>query len=165
MSGSWPNGDIAPVPAGSDIQTDFNFSFDKWPPSANLPPGVRPPGIPDWVFEIPYHYIYVRIAHAVLAASAFLLWFPVGGIIIRVWNHPQIVWIHAVFQGLGMAVFVAAAGMGIWMAKNIHEVSGSIFMTEREKWRWEGGRTSEDTSMTARRKKGIRKRLTSAPRD
>lgn len=72
--------------------------------------------------EIPYHYSHVRIAHAVLAASAFLVWFPLGGIIIRVWDHRDIVWIHAVMQAVGLALFVAAAGMGIWMGNTIHEV-------------------------------------------
>lgn len=73
----------------------------------------------------------MRIAHAVLAASAFLVFFPVGGVIIRIWDprverYSYIVWIHAVLQGVGYVLFTAAAGMGIYMAKHLHAVSGDF---------------------------------------
>jgi hypothetical protein len=73
----------------------------------------------------------MRIAHAALAASAFLVFFPIGGVIIRIWDprverYSYIVWIHAVLQGVGYVLFTAAAGMGIYMAKHLHAVSGDF---------------------------------------
>jgi hypothetical protein len=75
--------------------------------------------------------IPMRIAHAALAASAFSLFFPIGGVIIRMFDprierYSYIVWIHAVLQGVGYVLFTAAAGMGIYMAKHLHAVSGNF---------------------------------------
>ncbi|EXJ53460.1 uncharacterized protein A1O5_13328 [Cladophialophora psammophila CBS 110553] len=61
-----------------------------------------------------------KIAHAALGAGAFLLCFPLGGIIVKVWPHRRIVWIHAAIQGSALAVFVASTGLGIWMGLKIN---------------------------------------------
>lgn len=71
----------------------------------------------------------MRIAHAVLASCAFLIFFPFGGVMIRIWDprierYSSIVWAHAWVQALGYVVFIIAAGMGIYMAKHLHAVSG-----------------------------------------
>lgn len=75
----------------------------------------------------PRNYKTFRIVHAALAASAFLIFFPVGGIIMRVSRHPNAVWVHAAVQSLGYVVFMIASGFGIWMAKKSHSVSGQSF--------------------------------------
>ena len=76
-------------------------------------------GADPWWMGVPSNFYTVRIAHAALAASAFLLVFPLGGIIIHVSNHPQVVWVHAGIQALGYIVFAVATRLGIWMARKI----------------------------------------------
>lgn len=87
--------------------------------------------IPEWVFHIPKNIIPMRIAHAVLASCAFLVFFPFGGVMIRIWDprferYYSVVWAHALVQGVGYILFTAAAGMGIYMAKHLHAVSGGM---------------------------------------
>ena len=53
-----------------------------------------------------------------------------GGVIIRIFDprierYSYIVWIHAVLQGVGYVLFIAAAGMGIYMGKHLHAVSST----------------------------------------
>lgn len=74
---------------------------------------------------LPKGYSRVCVAHAVLACTAFLILFPLGGIIPRLGIRPmaQLVPLHVGIQMFAYAVFAAAAGMGIWMARNIQEVS------------------------------------------
>ena len=55
-------------------------------------------------------------------SCAVLILFPAGGIIIRVLNHHHIVWIHAAFQMIAWVFYVAGAGMGIYLARNIFQV-------------------------------------------
>ena len=111
----------APWPSGT-VQTE------GWPAGSvdngGLPPKNNwPADIPEWIMHIPKNIATVRIAHAVLAACAFLLFFPAGGIILRVSNHYHTVWVHALVQGFAFILFTASAGMGIYMAKHLHVVS------------------------------------------
>ncbi|KIW53563.1 hypothetical protein PV05_09123 [Exophiala xenobiotica] len=97
--------------------TQSGSSYTSWPSDSSWA------GVPEWPAAWgtrPSNYKTVRIVHAVLAASAFLIFFPVGGIIMRVSRHPNAIWIHAAVQTFGYVVFVTAAGLGIWMAKKVH---------------------------------------------
>ena len=67
----------------------------------------------------------ILIAHAVLACLAFGLFFPMGGIVIRLLNFSGLVWLHAACQIFAYVLFIAAFGMGIWIATNLHVVSTS----------------------------------------
>jgi hypothetical protein len=71
----------------------------------------------------------IRVAHAVLASVCMLIFFPFGGIILRLVppeEHPHIVWFHAGVQIFAYTVYLAAAGLGIWMAVNYGVVSLSV---------------------------------------
>ncbi|KAK3061934.1 hypothetical protein LTS18_005150, partial [Coniosporium uncinatum] len=61
----------------------------------------------------------IRLAHGVLAALAFVVLFPVGGIIIRVVPSKAAIWIHAGFQVLAYLIYTAAFGLGVWMVREI----------------------------------------------
>lgn len=78
---------------------------------------------------VPEQYNTVRVIHAALMSMVFLLLFPFGGIIIRALHIPYVVkdiYIHAGIQMVAFWIFIAAAGMGIWMAKEINQVSPPI---------------------------------------
>ncbi|KIW66119.1 hypothetical protein PV04_08323 [Phialophora macrospora] len=61
-----------------------------------------------------------KIAHVVLGAIAFLFVFPLGGIVIKVWPHRHIVWVHAAIQAFGLALYIVCVGLGFWMGAQLH---------------------------------------------
>ena len=69
------------------------------------------------------HYWQVRVAHAALMSAVWLVVFPIGGMIPRLTRgNTNLIVVHAVIQMIGFWTLVAAAGMGIWMAKEIDQV-------------------------------------------
>jgi hypothetical protein len=62
------------------------------------------------------------IAHGVLASLAFVIFFPFGAISIRLFSFPGLVWFHAVVQVIAYLLFIAAFGIGIYLATQIHMV-------------------------------------------
>jgi hypothetical protein len=74
------------------------------------------------------------LAHAVMASLAFVAFFPIGGILIRVASFTGLVWVHAALQILGFFVYIAAFGIGIWIAINgnylsqAHPVIGIVLL-------------------------------------
>lgn len=58
----------------------------------------------------------VLIAHGVFGSLAFVLFFPLGAIGIRVLNLPGLVWIHAGWMVFSWATAICCMGMGIWLA-------------------------------------------------
>lgn len=65
----------------------------------------------------------IMIAHGVMAALAFVILFPVGGIMIRLLSFPGLVWVHAVFQAVAYLVYIIAFGLGIYLATQLEYVS------------------------------------------
>lgn len=63
------------------------------------------------------------IAHGTLAALAFVVFFPVGAIAIRLASFTGIVWIHAAFQTFAYLVYIAAFGLGVYIANELDLVS------------------------------------------
>jgi hypothetical protein len=60
------------------------------------------------------------IAHGVLASLAFVILFPTGSIAIRLASFPGIVWIHAAFQIFAYLVYIAAFGLGVYLATELN---------------------------------------------
>lgn len=56
------------------------------------------------------------IAHGVLASLAFVILFPAGAIAVRLASFPGIVWVHAAFQVFAFVVYIAAFGLGVYIA-------------------------------------------------
>ena len=75
-------------------------------------------------------------AHAVLAALAFVILFPSGGILIRLGSFRGLWLVHGLLQIFAYIVYIAAFGIGIWMVKsapaqagvwhNAHPIIGTI---------------------------------------
>lgn len=63
-------------------------------------------------------YTMVITAHAVLACLAFALFFPIGGILIRVAQFNGTLWVHAGLQIAAYLVYTAAVGIGIWITQH-----------------------------------------------
>lgn len=58
------------------------------------------------------------MAHGVMASLAFVGLFPIGGILIRAASFTGLVWVHAVLQVLAFLIYIAAFGIGIYVAMN-----------------------------------------------
>lgn len=58
-------------------------------------------------------------AHAILATLAFGLFFPIGGIMIRLTSFPGLWWMHGLFQIVAFIFYIAAFTFGVWMATNM----------------------------------------------
>ncbi|KAH7081047.1 hypothetical protein FB567DRAFT_532356 [Paraphoma chrysanthemicola] len=59
------------------------------------------------------------IAHGVLAALAFVIFFPVGAIMIRLGSFRGVWLIHGIFQLFAYIVYIVAFGLGVWMVNNL----------------------------------------------
>ena len=59
-------------------------------------------------------------AHGTLAAIVFLVLFPSGAIFVRIPSLTRFVWIHAGIQIFTYCCFIAAAGLGIYIATKEH---------------------------------------------
>ncbi|KAF3006807.1 hypothetical protein E8E13_010450 [Curvularia kusanoi] len=59
------------------------------------------------------------IAHGVLASLAFVILFPAGAIAIRLASFPGVVWLHAAFQVFAYLVYIAAFGLGVYIASEM----------------------------------------------
>ena len=63
------------------------------------------------------------IAHGVLAAFAFAILFPLGGITIRLSRFPGAIYLHAIFQILAYIIYIAAFGLGVTVATQLRLLS------------------------------------------
>ena len=74
------------------------------------------------------------LAHGAMASLAFVGLFPIGGILIRVASFTGLVWVHAALQIIAFLVYVAAFGIGIWIAingqylTNAHPIIGIVLL-------------------------------------
>lgn len=61
----------------------------------------------------------ILIAHGVLAALAFVIFFPIGSILIRLGSFRGLWLVHGLFQIFAYLIYTVAFGIGIWLVKNI----------------------------------------------
>lgn len=59
-----------------------------------------------------------RAIHGVLAAIAFIIFFPMGGIIVRIVPGRWAMKLHALAQIIGFGIFFGAAALGFWILAN-----------------------------------------------
>lgn len=73
-------------------------------------------------------------AHAVMATLAFGLLFPSGSILVRLASFRGLWLVHGMFQTLVYLLYIAAFGIGIWMAShlrmmnNAHPIIGVVVL-------------------------------------
>ena len=74
----------------------------------------------------------LRLAHGVMAALAFVIFFPFGAISIRLVPGRVAFWLHVVFQVLGYLTFIAAFGIGVYLAREF--TFGSFSLVRSPSW-------------------------------
>ncbi|KAI9872543.1 MAG: hypothetical protein M1830_001493 [Pleopsidium flavum] len=65
------------------------------------------------------------IAHGVLMSLAFLIFFPLGALTIRLLSFAGTVWVHAGAQVFAYSMALAAFGIGIWIAVNTQQLNNA----------------------------------------
>jgi len=65
------------------------------------------------------------IAHGVLMGFAFVIFFPLGAMTIRLLSFTGAVWVHAGSQVFAYSAALAAFGIGLWIAVNTQQVRPS----------------------------------------
>ncbi|KAF2849280.1 iron reductase domain protein [Plenodomus tracheiphilus IPT5] len=72
--------------------------------------------------------------HGIFASIAFVLLFPLGGILIRVGNFPGLIWMHAGLQMFAWLLFVTSFGLGLYYGiiddymKEAHPIIGIVLI-------------------------------------
>jgi len=61
----------------------------------------------------------IRLAHGVIACLAFVIFFPLGAIFMRILPGRLSIIVHALFQLFAYVLYIIAFGLGIWMASTI----------------------------------------------
>jgi hypothetical protein len=90
------------------------------------PPVPTSQGQPyNFASTFPQYYNQVKIAHAVLGILAWVIFFPLGAILVRLLRPPYAVRVHGTIQIFAYSLLIAGAGMGIWMARWTLRVSDS----------------------------------------
>lgn len=57
------------------------------------------------------------IAHGILASLAFVIFFPMGSMLIRLASFPGLWLVHGLFQIFASVVYIAAFALGVWMTQ------------------------------------------------
>jgi hypothetical protein len=57
-----------------------------------------------------------KMAHGILMGLAFLIFLPLGAILLHLFSFPGLVWLHAGTQLFAWALSIAGMGLGIWIA-------------------------------------------------
>jgi hypothetical protein len=65
---------------------------------------------------MPEDYDMVRMAHAIMAPLAFVLFFPLGAMAIRLLSFQGVVWFHAGWMVFTYIIVLGSMGMGVWIA-------------------------------------------------
>ncbi|KAI1198743.1 hypothetical protein F5X97DRAFT_342442 [Nemania serpens] len=70
--------------------------------------------------------VFYRASHGLLASLAFAFFFPVGAIVIRVAGGRYALLAHGVVQLIAYALYIAAAGIGLYLVTMIPAASSSF---------------------------------------
>jgi hypothetical protein len=62
---------------------------------------------------------HARTAHAVLAVLAFVIFFPMGAISVRILPGKLAAIVHGIFQLFAYTLFIVATGLGIWIGVTV----------------------------------------------
>ena len=66
-------------------------------------------------------------AHGIIGCIAWVIFFPLGAIAIRLLHTPKAWLVHATIQLFGYMLVIVNTGLGIWMGMVTHQVRPSPF--------------------------------------
>lgn len=72
----------------------------------------------------------VRFIHGILAAIAMVAFFPSGAMLVRLLPGRAGVWAHALTQAAGLALLVAAVGLGVQLMAEVREIGIDLVSAE-----------------------------------
>lgn len=90
-------------------------SSDAATPS-NIPGSIPPSSGAEFEDESIVKLRRVIKAHGVVMGLAFVVLFPLGALLMRIFSFRGLVWVHAATQILTYSLAIAGLGMGIWIA-------------------------------------------------
>jgi protein-S-isoprenylcysteine O-methyltransferase Ste14 len=64
-------------------------------------------------------------AHGIIGCIAWVIFFPLGAVAIRLLSTPKAWLVHATIQVFGYMLVIVNAGLGIWMGMDTHQVRPS----------------------------------------
>lgn len=67
----------------------------------------------------------ILMAHAILAPLAFVLFFPIGAMVIRIGNVRNLIWIHAGWMAFTYFISLAGIGIGIYIAVTTQKLNST----------------------------------------
>jgi hypothetical protein len=67
----------------------------------------------------------VTTAHSILGCLAWVIFFPLGAVTLRLLNSPKAWFVHAVIQLFAYLLVVVNTGTGIWMGITSYQVCGT----------------------------------------
>jgi hypothetical protein len=56
------------------------------------------------------------MAHAILGPLAFVIFYPIGAILIRGFSFPGLLWFHAGWMVFTYVMVLTCMGLGVWIA-------------------------------------------------
>lgn len=74
----------------------------------------------------PAKIVAIVTAHGIMGCIAWVIFFPLGAVMIRILSSPKAWLVHACVMTFAYAMFIASAGMGIWMSVVSDQVSELI---------------------------------------
>lgn len=80
-----------------------------------ITPGSKDSGASD-IADVIRKFKRARKAHAIVMSLAFVLLFPMGAIVIRIFSFDGLIWVHAGMQLVAYMMAIAGLGLGIHIA-------------------------------------------------
>lgn len=75
--------------------------------------------------SISSNFANIRLTHGIMASVAFVIFMPLGAIIIRTLSFKNLIWVHASWMVFAYLMALAALGMGVWMAVTVDELNSA----------------------------------------
>ncbi|KAI9673422.1 MAG: hypothetical protein M1817_002884 [Caeruleum heppii] len=91
----------------------FALSQDADQESSDAPP------------QPPAKFRHALIAHGVFMSLAFVILYPLGALIIRIFSFRGTIWVHAGVQAFAYMFVVTGLGLGVWLTVTIKDVRSS----------------------------------------
>lgn len=116
--------DFSTAKGGNDVNPFVAAASSSTPSTPDGPNATNTPNTSNTTtttttnigYSVPSNIKQIMMAHGILASLAFVVLFPVGGMLIRLATFSGFVRVHVCIQLLAYAIFLAAFGLGAYMS-------------------------------------------------